>query len=130
MRGELSGIVILALIAGLCGCSRQAHAPQETLALRLDQADRVIVLNPDTGKTKTLRDEQLKRILEALRQSQRVSGEVSAVPGYVLVFFRGVVHVETVQTSGILFWIEGKPYHDKSGTVEALYLNPGLGLGP
>ena len=117
------------LMAGAFGCSRQATpAPKETLERRLSMADRVIVLNPDNGNTKTLKAEQLKKIVQALKESQRIKGEVSAVPGYILVFFTGVVHLETVQTSGILFWIDGKPYHDKSGTVEALYLNPGLGL--
>lgn len=130
-RKLISGMVFLVL-ATVCGCSRQAvpsqaPPPQEALTLRISKADRVIVLDPDNGNTKTLKDEQLKKIVQALKESQRIKGEVSAVPGYILAFFRGVVHLETVQTSGILFWIDGKPYHDKSGTVEALYLNPGLG---
>jgi hypothetical protein len=97
------------------------------LVRRLAEADRVIVLNPHSGLTKTLKAEELKTIVRAIETSQKVEAEgLCASPGYSLVFFTpGGVHLATVQTSGVVFWIGRTPYHDKSGTITAF---PSLGL--
>jgi hypothetical protein len=118
MRGTtlISTLPLLMVLA--CGCSRQEI--QKTLARRLSEADRVIVLNPNGGATLTIKDEQLTKIVRAIAASEKVSnGEsLTATPGYALAFFKGREHLATVATGAeIVFYIDKKAYHDKSGTL-------------
>jgi hypothetical protein len=117
MQGNLIRALVLAIVlAG--GCSRPET--QKTVASRLAQADRVIVLNPRDGVTMMLQGEQLKKVVGAIEASEKVShGEMlSATPGYALVFFKSREHLATVATGAeIVFYIDKKAYHDKSGTL-------------
>src|SRR5215204_2326832 len=88
----------LALVLFASGCFRPET--QKTLAGRLSEADRVIVLNPNGGASLTIKDEQLKKIVRAIEASEKVlHGEMlTATPGYPLVFFKSGEHLATVAT--------------------------------
>lgn len=124
MRHTLGAALFMAL--ALCACSRQES--QHSLARRLGQADRVIVLNSGNGLTKTLKGEELKKIIQAIEAAEKIQAEgLSATPGYTLVFFTaGGIHIATVPTAGVVFWIHKTPYQDKTGTIQTFYANPGL----
>jgi hypothetical protein len=112
----ISTMALLMVVA--CGCSRQET--QKTLARRLAQADRVIVLNPHDGKTMILRDEQLKKLVQALEASQIISngGTITATYSNTLIFFKGGAHLATVPTAAdLVFYVDTTPYEDKSKTL-------------
>jgi hypothetical protein len=116
-NGGVKVLAVLLLLISLCGCS-----PQKTLAHRLKDADRVIVVNPYDGATTTVMSDQLTSIVQAIEASQEVKAEgLANGPGYTLIFYKTAVHVATVPTgSDIIFYIDHTPYHDKSGTLTAL----------
>lgn len=118
MQGNIKcGVaLLLLLLVTLCACS-----PQKNLASRLTDADRVVVTNPSNSASITVIGEHVKKIVHALEVSRKVSSNVSATPGYRLDFFKGTNHLGTVPTSDLIFWIGKTPYHDKSGTLRALY---------
>ena len=119
--------LLLLMLVTLCACS-----PQKSLASRLANADRVVVTNPGDGVNITISDEQLKDIVQAVEVSQKIGAKgLEAVPGYRLDFFKGTNYLATVTTSDLIFWIDKTPYHDKSGTLRAVYerfwkMNPPL----
>jgi hypothetical protein len=118
---------LMAFCLSLSACSRQTGAPLPSR--HLANADRVIVLNPGNGLTKTLTGDQLSKVVKAVEKAEPLDAEgLSASPGYTLLFFRGGVHLVTVPTAGVTFWLNGKPYQDKSGAIQSFYSNPGLGL--
>jgi hypothetical protein len=118
MQGTfISTMAFLLLVA--CGCSRPET--QKTLAGRLAQADRVIVLSHD-GETMMVQGEQLKKIVQALAASEKVSisrnEAVTAAPSNTLVFFKNLVHLATVPTGADnVFYIDTMPYEDRSKTL-------------
>jgi hypothetical protein len=126
-RKSVCGMALLLFVL-FCACS--GNQDQQKLTSRLTQADRVIVLNSRNGLTKTLKGEELARIVRAIGASEKTGAEgLCATPGYTLVFYTaGGVHLATVPTSGVVFWIDKTPYWDKSGAVQSFYVNPGLGL--
>ena len=117
MQGRLiCALVLLAVLAS--ACSRQ-ETPK-TLASRLSKADRVIVLNPIGGFTKTIQDELLSKLVRALETSKRISDPetLTVTPGYTLIFFRSQVHLATITTgSGTIFYIDEAAYRDESGVL-------------
>lgn len=121
MRREvISTLALLGVVLG-CGCSRQET--QETLGRRLSAADRVIVLNAANGVTLTIKDEQLKKLVQAIGASQKLpaSGTITATPGFTLVFFRSHEHIASVPTGAeLVFYIDKKAYQDRSGTLRAV----------
>ena len=102
------------LMAGLCGCSRN-----QTLAHRLNEADRVLVLRPDNGVTMTLTGEQLRKLVQAVESAKKIKTEgLCASPGYTLVFYKSSVHLATLPTAAdLVFFINDAAYHDESGTL-------------
>jgi hypothetical protein len=108
---------LLMVWAGGCG----GQETGEALAQRLGTADRVIVLNPMDGSVLSITDDLLKKIVQALRTSQKLKAEPSATPGYTLVFYNSMVHLATVPTGAdIIFYVDGLPYRDGSGTLRAV----------
>ena len=113
------------LICALCllivlasACSRQ-ETPK-TLARRLGEADRVIVLNPIGGFTITVQDDSLRKLVRALETSQKISDPetLTVTPGYPLIFFASQVHLATVTTgSSLIFYIDKAAYRDESGVL-------------
>ena len=105
---------LLVLIAALSGCS-----PQKTLAPRLNQADRVLVLRPDDGVTMTLAGEETRDLVAAVKSAKKIKTEgLCATPGYTLVFYNSTVHLATVPTGAdVVFFIADEAYHDQSGTL-------------
>src|SRR5262245_30899559 len=94
---------LLMVLAG--GCSRRETG--ETLAQRLSIADRLIVLNPVDGAALSITDDLLKKVVQALRASQKLKAEPSAAPGYTLVFYNSRVHLATVPTGAdIIFYVD------------------------
>ena len=109
-------VALLTVLAS--GCSRQETA--KTLAGRLSEANRVIVLNPIGGFTITIRDDSLGKLVRALETSQKISDPetLTATPGYTLVFFASQVHLATVATgSATIFYIDKGAYQDESGVL-------------
>jgi hypothetical protein len=120
MQTKVISTLALLMVLG-CGCSRQET--QQTLARRLSEADRVIVLNPADGVTLTIKDEQLKKLVQAIEASRNISEPetLTATPGYTLVFFRSREHLAAVPTGAeLIFYIDKKAYEDKSGTLRAV----------
>ena len=101
------------------GCSRQETG--ETLAKRLSTADRLIVLNPIDGAALSITGDLLNKLVQAIGTSHKLKAEPSATPGYTLVFYNSRVHLATVPTGAdIIFYIDGLPYRDDSGTLRAV----------
>jgi hypothetical protein len=114
-------IATLALLMVLaCACSRQEN--QKQLTRRLSEANRVILLDPlRDDVTLTIRDDQLKKLVEAIETSETLSGVPDAATTYTLVFFKHSEHIATVTTGAdTVFYIDRRPYGDKSGTLKAI----------
>jgi hypothetical protein len=110
-------VALMMVFAG--GCSRQETG--EALARRLSTADRLVVLNPIDGAALSITDDLLNKVVQALRTSQKLKAEPSATPGYTLVFYNSRVHLATVPTGAdIIFYIDGQPYQDDSGTLRVV----------
>jgi len=111
-------MTLLALVA----CSRQADTPPGALARRLSEADRVVFTHALTNRSSlTLSNKQAERIVRALRTSQEIPSEgLAAIKEYTLVFFSGTNRLATVQSSQIIFWIDGRSYQDTSGTLDSV----------
>jgi hypothetical protein len=120
MKRKAYSMALVALL-GLCACSPQS-GPQSTLADQLREADRVVLSNPLNRVTFTMSNKQTKKIIRALKASQEIPSKgLTAIKEYTLAFFSGTNHLATVPSSQTVFWIDGKPYLDKSGTLEAVY---------
>lgn len=119
-RKLIYGTVFLALVA----CSRQASTPQRELARRLSEADRVVFIHAVDKRTSlTLSNGQVKKIVWALKASREIPSEgLAAIKEYTLVFFSGTNQLATVRSSQTIFWIDGRPYADRSGTLEGAYM--------
>jgi hypothetical protein len=107
-------LLLVLLLFCVCGCS-----PQKTLARRLKDADRLVVLDPYDARTITVTGEQLTNVIHALEVCQRISSRgLADSPDFVLIFFRAAVHVATLQTgSGVVFYIDHRPYEDRSRSL-------------
>jgi hypothetical protein len=118
-RKLLYGTVFLALLA----CSRQPGTAQRELAGRLHNADRVVFIHVLTNfPSLTLSNRQVKNVVRALRASEEIPPEgLAAIKEYTLAFFSGTNELAKIQSSQIIFWIDGRPYQDTSGTLEAAY---------
>lgn len=117
-------LAILIVTAGMYACSQEAQkGPQGALARRLSEADRVVFIHPvDMRTSLTLSNNRVKKIARALGASREIPSEgLAAIKEYTLVFFSGTNQLATVQSSQIIFWIDGRPYEDKSGTLETAY---------
>jgi hypothetical protein len=116
----ICGAACLVLVA----CSRQADTPQGALARRLSEADRVVFTHVLTNRPSlTLSNKLTKKIVQALKTSHEIPSEgLAAIKEYTLVFFSGTNQLATAQSSQTIFWIDGRPYEDTSGILEAAYL--------
>jgi hypothetical protein len=118
MQRQVISTLALMMALGF-GCLRQET--QQTLAGRLSAADRVIVVNAADGATLIIKDEQLKKLVQAIGASQKLpaSETITAAPGFTLVFFRS--HLAAVPTGAeLVFYIDKKAYEDRSGTLRAV----------
>lgn len=119
MQGNAKSAValLLVLVVTLCACS-----PQKSLARRLAEADRVVVTNPQDKTSITISNEEVQKLVKALKASEKIASEgLSTTPGHPLDFFKGTNHLVTVASSDFIFWIGQTPYHDKSGVLHAVY---------
>lgn len=104
------------LVICVCGCS-----PQKSLAKRLKGADRVVVTNTQEGLSISITGEDVDKIVQAIASARKESRYIQATPGYWFEFFKGAEHLETVVTSGSVYWIEHTPYSDTAGAQQAIY---------
>ena len=100
----------------LCGCS-----PQKTLAHRLKGADRVVVTNTAEALGISITGEEVNKIVQAIAAAKKENVYIKASPGYWFEFYKGAEHLETVVTSGSVFWIGQTPYSDTTGAQQAIY---------
>ncbi len=117
-KAKCAVALLLVVVVGLCACS-----PQKSLAHRLADADRVVVTNQYDKTSISITGEEVQEITKALAASKKISSDgLCSTPEHRLVFFKGTNHLITVSTSYLIFWINQTPYHDKSGTLSALYV--------
>lgn len=107
-------LALLALVSAL-GCS-----PNKTLASRLKEADRVVVVNPRNNVSITVTGEEVGKIVKAIATGKKEPPNIAASPDLDLQFFKGDERLATVTTSLTVFWVEHDAYSDQTGTLEAL----------
>src|SRR6266536_5186153 len=89
-----------------------ACSPQKTLARRLKDADRVVARHPREDFSITITGLDVQKIVGALATGKKESPFIKAGIGLRLEFFKGSKHLDTVRTSGQVFWIGNTPYSD------------------
>jgi hypothetical protein len=108
-------LVALLSIACVCGCSAN-----KSLAKKLGESDRIVVINPRDGLSITVTGEEVDKIVKAIGSGKKEPSTIEASPDLDLQFFKGTNRLATVTTSVMAFWVGRKAYSDQTGTLEAL----------
>jgi hypothetical protein len=106
---------LFVLLMCVCGCSQQKN-----FAERLKDADRLIVTYPRDSLTTTVTGSDVKKVVQAIAGGKRESDTLDCSPGLQYQFFTATQHLGTITTCVEAFWIDGKAYSDRSGTLKAI----------
>ena len=127
------------LIVLTSGCSNQESA--KTLARRLGEADRVIIVSKYAGSLPPLQltTEEAKSLVQAVAAAKKESGAITATPELLFQFFKGTNVLAEFSAGYTVFWIDRGPdpkqpdlrrattYWDRSGTLKMIsekFLDP------
>lgn len=103
------------LVVFVTGCSAN-----KSLAHRLKEADRIVVINPRDGLSITVTGEEVDRVVKAIASGKKEPPTIEATPDLDFQFFKGTKRLATVTNCVMVFWVGPNAYSDRTGTLEAL----------
>jgi hypothetical protein len=112
----MKALTALLLVAFLAGCS-----PQKNLVGRLKSADRVVVTNTIQQIGMSFTNEDLEKLVQAISTAKKQRPNIDAAVAFKLVFYKGVQPIQTLDSSGTVFWIGQIPYADFTETIAGFY---------
>ena len=106
----LAGNVLL-----VCACS-----PNKTLASKLKEADRAVVMSSFETNSLTLTGAELQKIIQAIATGKKAAPGVDSAYAFELRFFKGENLVVRVTGSERVFWTANGGYIDQTHEFQAL----------